>query len=575
MPAPSTQPSCDCLIVGAGPVGMTAALELNRHGLNCRIVDCAPRPTDKSKALVVWGRSLELFEKSGIASDLVASGMWAKGASIYGNGKRRVHVCIADHKANTAFPLPLMIPQNETERVLNENLNRRKITVERSVELVEFKQNQPAGDGTAESVSATVRHADGRTEQITSSWLIGCDGAHSVVRKQLGLEFTGEAEPNDWVLADVHIDGEIANDEISAYWHADGVVIFFPFAPGRFRVIADLGKAQGTGKPADPTLADAQQIVDRRGPQGLRLFDPVWLSGFRINERKVSKYETGRVLVAGDAAHIHSPAGGQGMNTGMQDAFNLAWKVALVHKGHGRATPLLESYTVERSAVGEMVLHDAGMFTRVAMLRNPVLQFMRNHLMEFAGKFSAVQEKAIAHLTEMTVHYEKSPLNADDAGNVWSDAIKPGDRLPDCDLSDVATGNTVKLLATLRGTCHWLLVMPSAEERSNAATLFEQIRATIAPFAGTIRTAMILPSEGSSELPTDCDAVLIDDAGGLRTLLGLRKSALALVRPDGYLAFRGHAESCQALEKHLAKYLIPTATPTGRAKSTPALAASR
>ena len=346
----------------------------------------------------------------------------------------------------------------------------------------------------ANLVTATVRHADGRTEQITSSWLIGCDGAHSVARKQLGLQFTGEAEPNDWVLADVHIDGEIANDEISAYWHSDGVVIFFPFAPGRFRVIADLGRAKGPEKPADPTLADAQQLVDRRGPQGLRLHDPVWLSGFRINERKVAQYSKGRVLLAGDAAHIHSPAGGQGMNTGMQDAFNLAWKVALVHKGLGQSSPLLASYTTERSAVGEMVLHDAGLFTKVAMLRNPVLQFLRNHLMEFAGKFNAVQEKAIAHLTEMTVHYAQSDLNGDDPGHAWSDAIKPGDRLPDCDVTDLTTGNTVKLLSTERGTSHWLLVLPSADEMLSAKALVAQAQSAAAPYGELIQTVAILPS---------------------------------------------------------------------------------
>jgi 2-polyprenyl-6-methoxyphenol hydroxylase-like FAD-dependent oxidoreductase len=532
MPTQISKPNCDCLIVGAGPVGMTAALELVRHGLQCRIVDCAPRPTDKSKALVLWGRTLELFDKAGMAHDFVTAGMWAKGASIYGNGKRRVHVCIADHKTHTAFPLPLMIPQNETERVLNENLNRRGITVERPVELMSFQQSPSVDDGSPNLVTAIVRHADGRTEQITSSWLIGCDGAHSVARKHLGLQFTGEAEPNDWVLADVHIDGEIANDEISAYWHSDGVVIFFPFAPGRFRVIADLGRAKGPEKPADPTLAYAQQLVDRRGPQDLRLRDPVWLSGFRINERKVAQYSQGRVLLAGDAGHIHSPAGGQGMNTGMQDAFNLAWKVALVHKRQGRMSPLLDSYTTERSAVGEMVLHDAGLFTRVAMLRNPVLQFMRNHLMEFAGKFSAVQEKAIAHLTEMTVHYPESELNADDPGHAWGDTIKPGDRLPDCELSDMATGDTVRLLAAMRGTCHWLLVMPSADDISSTSAIVSQSHAVVAPLGDLIRTVMILPEASVANLPSDCEFTLVDDTGELRNLLGLRKSAIALIRPD-------------------------------------------
>jgi hypothetical protein len=221
-----------------------------------------------------------------------------------------------------------------------------------------------------------------------------------------------------------------------------------------------------------------------------------------------------------------------------------------------------------------MVLHDAGLFTRVAMLRNPVLQFMRNHLMEFAGKFSAVQEKAIAHLTEMTVHYPESQLNADDHGHAWSDAIKPGDRLPDCELSDMATGNNIKLLAAMRGTCHWLLVMPSADEISSAGALFSQAHTVVAPLGELIRTVMILPSAGVANLPSDCEFILIDNTGELRTLLGLRKSAIALIRPDGYVAFRGHAGSNGVLGKHLSTYLIASAKVTKRATK-PAFAAGK
>src|SRR5262249_50480158 len=155
------------------------------------------------------------------------------------------------------------------------------------------------------------------------------------------------------------------------------------------------------------------KLVDERGPSGLRLHDPFWLSGFRIHERKVEEYSKGRAFLCGDAAHIHSPAGGQGMNTGMQDAFNLAWKLALVHQGHARPS-LLKSYTQERNAVGEMVLHSAGIFTRVATIRNPVLQSLRNHLISIAGKFSAVQRRAVSQLTELAIHYPNSPLNGDD-----------------------------------------------------------------------------------------------------------------------------------------------------------------
>src|SRR5262245_609829 len=427
--------SCDVLIAGAGPVGMTLALELERFGLSCRIVDKTSAPTDKSKALVVWPRTLELFERAAIADDLVTAGFWAKGATMYGNGKRLVHVNI--HRDDTAFPRPLMIPQNETERVLNESLQRRGVSVKREVELIECRLSQaggPAAVGKLRSevevdqhIVSTLRHADGREEVVTSTWLAGCDGAHSTVRKQLAISFAGEFEPNDWMLADVHVDGPIAPDEISAYWHSRGVLIFFPMSPRRFRVIADLGKAPGTDKPADPTMDDVQRLVDGRGPAGIRVHDPIWLSGFRIHERKVNEYQKGRAFLCGDAAHIHSPAGGQGMNTGMQDAFNLAWKLALVQKGQAKPS-LLASYTQERSAVGDMVLRDAGLFTRVAMIRNPVLQFMRNHMMALAGKLSAVQERAIAQLTEMAVHYPGSTLTADDPGDAWHGDVSTGDR---------------------------------------------------------------------------------------------------------------------------------------------------
>src|SRR6476660_9372825 len=397
--APSSATSCDVLIVGAGPVGMTLALELTRFGLSCRIIDKASAPTDKSKALVVWPRTLELLDRASVADDFVAAGFWAKGATMYGNGKRLVHVNI--HRDDTAFPRPLMIPQNETERVLNESLQRRGVPVEREVELVECKLPhigvRKSEVGADQYVVSTLRHADGREQVVTSTWLAGCDGAHSTVRKQLAIPFAGEFEPNDWMLADVHVDGPIAPDEISAYWHSQGVLIFFPMSPGRFRVIADLGRAPGTDKPADPTLDDVQSLVDGRGPAGVRVHDPIWLSGFRIHERKVNEYQKGQAFLCGDAAHIHSPAGGQGMNTGMQDAFNLAWKLALVHKGHAKPS-LLATYTQERSAVGDMVLRDAGLFTRVAMIRNPVLQFMRNHMMALAGKLTAVQERALGQL---------------------------------------------------------------------------------------------------------------------------------------------------------------------------------
>jgi len=542
---------------------MTLALELTRFGLSCRIIDKASAPTDKSKALVVWPRTLELLDRAGVADDFVAAGFWAKGATMYGNGKRLVHVNI--HRDDTAFPRPLMIPQNETERVLNESLLRRAVPVDREVELVECTLPQigvrKSEAGADQYVVSALRHGDGREQVVTSTWLAGCDGAHSTVRKQLGIPFAGEFEPNDWMLADVHVDGPIAPDEISAYWHSQGVLIFFPMSPGRFRVIADLGRSPGTEKPADPTLDDVQRLVEDRGPAGIRVHDPIWLSGFRIHERKVNEYQSGQAFLCGDAAHIHSPAGGQGMNTGMQDAFNLAWKLALVHKGHAKPS-LLASYTQERSAVGDMVLRDAGLFTRVAMIRNPVLQFMRNHMMALAGKLTAVQERAIGQLTEMAVHYPDSSLTIDHPGGAWHGEVKTGDRLPDAELQDPATGKTVRLLKSIGGKEHTLLVITDENAefggRKPEETLADQAAALVEEFGEVLQVVAVFPSLADSSRGNIAATKLVDSQGQLRNRLGVRGAAIALVRPDGYIGFRGHKQSWPSLRKHLASYLLPS-----------------
>ncbi|HEY1067613.1 MAG TPA: FAD-dependent monooxygenase, partial [Pirellulales bacterium] len=455
--------SVDVLIVGAGPVGLTAAAALAQQGLTCRIIDKAPEPSDKSKALVLWSRSLELFDNLGLAETFVNAGLKARGASIYDNGKRLVHLAI--HGVESPFGYPLMIPQNVTERLLTEHLAGWGIAIERRVELVSFTD-----DGN--EVVCRLRHANGDEETVVAPWLIGCDGAHSTVRKTLGVPFTGRAEPNDWMLADVHVAGPLPLDEISIFWHEKGIVVFFPIDGRRFRMIADLGATVGSAPPAAPTLAEAQAKADERGPGDLVLSDPIWLAGFRINERKVADYRRGRVLLAGDAAHIHSPAGGQGMNTGMQDAFNLAWKLALAQRGAGQVAPLLDSYSQERSAVGDQVLRGAGRLTTVATLRNPVAQFFRNHLAGLATSFGFVQDKIKNALCELSISYPESPLSASD----WpwtAGGAAAGDRLPDAPLTCATTGRAASVFSVLRdagrGVRHALLLLPTSAEPSGVS----------------------------------------------------------------------------------------------------------
>ncbi|HTV49491.1 MAG TPA: FAD-dependent monooxygenase [Phycisphaerae bacterium] len=418
------------LVIGAGPVGMTMASELARYGVPVRIIDKAAQRTDKSKALVLWSRTLELLDRGGGSDPFVNAGCKAVAVNFIAGDKAIGRVSMEN--VQSPFPYALMLPQSETERLLEERLSRLGVRVERQVELTAFKSD-------VDGVQAVLRHGDGQEETVSTDWLLGCDGAHSIVRHGVGAPFTGETMNSDWILADVHMTGYPCSDaEASVYWHRDGVFVIFPISPGRYRVLADL-PATGAEHPPTPTLEQAQAVIDRRGPGGLKAFDPIWLAGFRINGRKVSSYRWGRVFLSGDAAHVHSPAGGQGMNTGMQDAFNLAWKLALVvHKKCGEQ--LLESYSPERSFVGDEVLKAAGRLTAIGTMRNPVAQSVRNFVGHVMLGLSPFQHAFADTMTEITIGYPKSPLNGPSLNGTGP---KPGARVvPVAGQAPVGSGNT-------------------------------------------------------------------------------------------------------------------------------------
>jgi 2-polyprenyl-6-methoxyphenol hydroxylase-like FAD-dependent oxidoreductase len=409
----------DVLISGAGPVGLTMANELVRHGISVRIVDKSAERTDKSKALVLWSRTLELFDHAGYVEPFLAAGIQAHGAQM-SNGKD-VIARISLDDIESVYPYALMIPQSDTERVLEEQLAKRGVKVERTVGLESFTDQ-------GNQVQAVLRKASGESETLTADWLIGCDGAHSTVRHGLGFTFDGTTQPSDWYLADGHISGLEPQDRLHIFWHKDGILAFFPITEGRWRVIADLGPAQGDAHCPDPTLQEVQALITLRGTDGIVIKDAYWLAAFRINERKVSQYGRGRAFLAGDAAHIHSPAGGQGMNTGMQDAFNLAWKLSLVIGGVCKPT-LLDSYSVERSAVGDMVLRNASRLTDAAIVRNPIIQGLRNTVVKFALGFPQLGHRVANLLAELDIGYPKSPLTV--AGAHHPSARKAGERWPE------------------------------------------------------------------------------------------------------------------------------------------------
>ena len=282
------------------------------------------------------------------------------------------------------------------------------------------------------------------------SWLIGCDGAHSATRHQLGIPFPGEAVDRRWILADVQVDAEVDPHEARLEIGYGRVVAAFPAGRSRVRVIADEGPIEGDGDRVDPTDHELQALLDARTSTGWRIADTYWRADFRINERQVAQYVHRRIVLAGDAAHVHSPAGGQGMNTGIQDAANLAWKVALVEAG-GADASLLQSYQEERHPVGHAVLRDSGRMLRMAQLSGPVGKHLRDLALHVGLRIPAVQERASAILTEDTIHYRGSSLCG---SGVAEGVVQPGDSFPDTDIGTAdGSRSAIELLRGAEAVC--------------------------------------------------------------------------------------------------------------------------
>jgi 2-polyprenyl-6-methoxyphenol hydroxylase-like FAD-dependent oxidoreductase len=405
-------------LLARGPWGLTLACELTRYRVPVRIVDKAPQRTDKSKAIVIWSRTLELLDRGDRGSaPFVEAGFKVGGVNIVAPQDRVIgHVKM--ESVASPYPYALMLPQSDTERLLEERLQRLGVSVERSTEAAALTIG-------ANGAEAMLRRADGHEETVQADWLAGCDGAHSIVRHTLTAPFSGETMGCDWILADVHMKGyPFPDTEVAVYWARDGVLPIFPISPGRYRVIANIPPSGGD-HPRDPTLEEIQTIVEQRGPKGVSVFDPIWLSGFRINSRKVASYRAGRAFLSGDAAHVHSPAGGEGMNTGMQDAFNLAWKLALAINGTcGEA--LLDTYSPERSGVGDEVLRNTERLTAIGTLSNPIAEELRNIVGRVAFGLPPVQHAFADQMSQVSVGYPESPMNGPRRGSLHP---RPGQRM--------------------------------------------------------------------------------------------------------------------------------------------------
>ncbi|MFI9724234.1 FAD-dependent monooxygenase [Streptomyces sp. NPDC052396] len=511
------------LIAGAGPVGLTMAHELTRRGVRVRVVDAADGPAVTSRAVATHARSMEVYDQMGVAPQLLARGRKMQAFSMHKSGTRLARMN-ADYSAlPTRYPQTTLMEQAVTEGVLREALAELGVKVEWGVKLGEFSQE-------GEQVTATLHHSGGTEETVTAPWLVGCDGGHSHVRKTLGLRLIGDSTET-WLIADAEVDMDVPDDSIHWLHVEGGTIMAVPFPEtGKWRLLDTVDVNYG-GDPAEVAKRFSRKLSKGFGVRA-KVYEPSWVSVFTIQQRMIERMRVGRCFVAGDAAHVHSPASGQGMNTGVQDAFNLAWKLAMVVHGQA-AESLLDSYSAERVPVGKVLLGATRTATALVALKGALQEIMLPVAFGVVRNVpplkSRIERKIMAAMSGLKLSYPDSPLTVPAAGAPDGQLPRPGDRAARFGAAEVEhSPGCAELVSALRDPRWTLLVFPSAGGGSDAA---DAVRASVAWVS--VRVA-------GDDLP--------DPDAGLRRALGVGAQGWLLIRPDGYVAARGEAVSADALK---------------------------
>lgn len=513
------------LVVGAGPTGLTLACELFRLGVGCRIVDQSPPTGTGSRAIGVSARSLEILDEFGAAEQLVELGVRSTKAAFY-SGRSRLAEVSAAAVRDTRFPFMLTVPQPDTVRVLEQRLRSLGGEVERPVVVRDL-----AADAGGESVSVVLEHADGTTENASASWVVGADGAHSVVRKRSGIGFEGAAAKDTFIIVDVLADGGPPAGEGHYYFHPDGLSLVAGLPDGSYRLAATTAAGTDTGIDAgELTLADVQDLFARRIDTGIRirqLRDAGWgVATTQVRTRMASTFRAGRCVIAGDAAHLFGPVGGQGMNGGIQDAHNLAWKLALVCLD-AAGEELIDTYEAERLPAAKVAMSAASGQTRLGTLRPWLARTARDLLLRLGGRTGKLTQRLVPTLTQLGTTYPASSHFGLSHGSVRG----AGQRIADTPVRGVPDAAT--LFDLLRRRWFTVLVLGAGPADEQAVR----------------NLADSLAGPGDAPLAAQVIALGRDSAGGLarperaqdvgdrlhQTLSVSRPSAY-LVRPDGFVA---------------------------------------
>lgn len=401
----------DVLIVGAGPVGLFLANECARRGLRWRLIEARPSQSEHSKALAIFPRTLEIFDMAGVVAPFLEAANRVTSIDVIAHGRTLAHMPFAPEES--PYPFIAMVPQNVTEKLLVDQLRAKNGVIEYETSFVSAVQSD-------NFVSVTVAQKSHRRD-INAAFVVGCDGAHSAVRHHLNLPFEGAEYHDIFMLADIETNKTLPADRLQLCPNEFGPLAIFPMSATRRRIVATIPNPKGDA----PSLNLVKTILSQRAPSGIEVRDLHWSSYFHIHHRRVAQLRKGRIFLAGDAAHIHSPFGGQGMNTGLHDVWNLVWKLDLVLRGHGNEE-LLNSYSTERVPVIRHVIEITDFLTRAMATPNKFAQALRDAVIPMVSRLAPFQHAFVQRFSELGIAYHGSPIVEGPGKRYIDDSMRGG-----------------------------------------------------------------------------------------------------------------------------------------------------
>jgi len=504
----------DVVIVGAGPTGLSLACQLIRYGIDFVILDKKETTTPHSKAIGVQARTLEIYEQIGLAEDLIAKGAIAEKARMVVGGEVRGEVEFDEiGKGLSPYPFVLLVEQGKHEKILYDFSKAHGKEVLWSAELESFTQD-------ASGVKANIKNATGETETIEAKFLVGCDGAKSPVRHALGLKFAGSTFERMFYVADVEIDWDFSHDALMVFLMKNNLLAFFPMIGEKHWRIVGTFPEEFEKDEGEVLYEEIEEQIKKDAELDLDITNVNWFSTYKVHTRHVNKFSSGRCFLAGDAAHIHTPAGAQGMNTGIQDGYNLAWKLAMVLKEKA-SDKILETYNEERLENAENLLKTTDRFFNLVASPEPVLSYLRMHVFPFiagaAFSIDAVKKFVFPRISQIAINYRHSSLSV----NEEDFSVEAGDRMPYFSVGG----------ASIYDRLH--------EPKFHLLTFFD-----------------------GQNKPRDLQAELVEYADfvdfhtlplypGIAEIFGSNESFNVLLRPDNYIGFISEEVSAEGLKKYL------------------------